>query len=551
MNCPQEKEPCRLHRFKGDIAGIALPGKFTNPFRYTPHPLAQMAATEVQEYLSCREEWQAELRQGKMFGVLVVQTGKDELGYLAAFSGILAGINNHAFFVPPVYDLLNPDGFFKAEERNIDCINAEICRMQDSETCRNLQKQWEDARTNARATLEKAKAQLRESKQKRDLMRAASPDDPACMGALIRESQHQKAEFKRLKGRVENELSALQAQMDALNQEIATLKAERKARSAALQEKIFRQFRLLNGKGEIKDVFSIFQEAGAGIPPSGSGECAAPKLLQHAFLHGLRPVAMAEFWWGDSPRNEMRRHGFFYPACQSKCKPLLNHMLQGLEVDNPALPANGHYDTPLEILYEDPWLIAVHKPAGMLSVPGKIHVDSVAERLHALLPEAEGPLLVHRLDMETSGILLAAKTKCAYQNLQAQFRKHEIQKRYIAILDGDIAQQEGTIDLPIRPDPEDRPRQVVDHQWGKPAITRYKVLGHHGKQTIVAFCPVTGRTHQIRVHAAHPDGLDTPILGDELYGRKAERLFLHAEMLQFRHPATGETIRIEKKADFY
>ena len=551
MNCPPEKGPCRLHRLKGDITGIALPGKFTNPFRYTPHPLAQMAATEVQEYLSCREEWQAELRQGKMFGVLVVQTGKDELGYLAAFSGILAGINNHAFFVPPVYDLLNPDGFFKAEERNIDCINAEICRMQDSETCRNLQKQWEDARTNARATLEKAKAQLRESKQKRDLMRAASPDDPACMGTLIRESQHQKAEFKRLKGRVENELSALQAQIDAFNQEIATLKAERKARSAALQEKIFRQFRLLNGKGEIKDVFTIFQEAGAGIPPSGSGECAAPKLLQHAFLHGLRPVAMAEFWWGDSPHNEMRRHGFFYPACQSKCKPLLNHMLQGLEVDNPALPANGHYDTPLEILYEDPWLIAVHKPAGMLSIPGKIHVDSVAERLHALLPEAEGPLLVHRLDMETSGILLAAKTKCAYQNLQAQFRKHEIQKRYIAILDGDIAQQEGTIDLPIRPDPEDRPRQAVDHQWGKTAITRYKVLGHHGKQTIVAFCPITGRTHQIRVHAAHPDGLDTPILGDELYGRKAERLFLHAEMLQFRHPATGETIRIEKKADFY
>ena len=514
MNCPQEKEPCRLHRFKGDIAGIALPEKFTNPFRYTPHPLAQMAATEVQEYLSCREEWQAELRQGKMFGVLV-------------------------------------DGFFKAEERNIDCINAEICRMQDSDAYQILQEQWEEARTNARATLEKAKAQLRESKQKRDLMRAASPNDPACMEALIRESQHQKAEFKRLKGRVENELSARQAQIDAFNQEIATLKAERKARSAALQEKIFRQFRLLNGKGEIKDVFSIFQEAGAGIPPSGSGECAAPKLLQHAFLHGLRPVAMAEFWWGDSPRNEMRRHGFFYPACQSKCKPLLNHMLQGLEVDNPALPANGHYDTPLEILYEDPWLIAVHKPAGTLSVPGKIHVDSVAERLHALLPEAEGPLLVHRLDMETSGILLAAKTKSAYQNLQAQFRKHEIQKRYIAILDGDITRKEGTIELPIRPDPADRPRQVVDHQWGKPAITRYKVLGHHGKQTIVAFCPVTGRTHQIRVHAAHPDGLDTPILGDELYGRKAERLFLHAEMLQFRHPATGETIRIEKKADFY
>ena len=551
MNDPHRKELCRLHRFKGDITGIPLPGKFTNPFRYTPHPLAQMAATEVQEYLSRQEGWHAELRQGKMFGVLVVQAEKKEVGYLAAFSGILAGNNNHPFFVPPVYDLLSHDGFFKTEERNIDRLNAEICRMQDSETCRGLQEQWEDAQTEARATLEKAKQELKEAKRQRDMLRAASPDDPACMETLIRESQHQKAEFKRLKGRVEEKLSALQAQMDAFNQKTAALKAERKARSAALQEKIFRQFRLLNGKGECKDVFTIFQEAGAGIPPSGSGECAAPKLLQHAFLHGLKPVAMAEFWWGDSPHHEMRRHGYFYPACQSKCKPLLNHMLQGLEVDNPALPANGHYDTPLEILYEDPWLIAVHKPAGMLSVPGKIHVDSVAERLHALLPDAEGPLLVHRLDMETSGILLAAKTKAAYQNLQAQFRKREVQKRYIAILDGDIAQQEGTIDLPIRPDPADRPRQVVDRQWGKPAVTRYKVLERRGGKTVVAFCPVTGRTHQIRVHAAHPEGLDTPITGDELYGRKAERLFLHAEMLQFRHPATGETIRIEKKADFY
>ena len=552
MDClHREEKGERLHWFKRDITGMPLPEKFTNPFRYTPHPLAKMAAEEVQDFLSQQEEWQEELRQGKMFGVLVVQTERGKIGYLTAFSGLLAGSANHPFFVPPVYDLLNPAGFFKTEERNIGHINADIRRMQDSDIYRNLQKQLEESRLRAHATLEKAKMQFKEAKQKRDLIRAASPDDPACAEALIKESQYQKAEFKRLKARLERELSALQAKLDAINQEIETRKTERKARSAALQEKIFRQFQLLNGKGECKDVFSIFQEAGAGIPPSGSGECAAPKLLQHAFLHRLKPITMAEFWWGDSPRHEIRRHGYFYPACQSKCKPLLHHMLQGIEIDLPASPANGHRNMPLEILYEDPWLIAVHKPAGMLSVPGKISVESVSERLHALLPKAEAPLLVHRLDMETSGILLAAKTKSAYKNLQAQFRKHEIRKRYIAILDGNITSQEGAIELPIRPDPADRPRQTVDHQWGKSSTTRYQVLERRNGKTIVAFYPITGRTHQIRVHAAHPEGLDTPILGDELYGRKAERLFLHAEALQFRHPVTGETISIEKKADFY
>lgn len=445
-----------------------LPVQFTYPFHYTPHPLCVQAAEEVQAYLQCRTEWHDELQQGKMFGVLAVRTPEGEVGFLAAFSGNLAGSNHHEYFVPPVYDLLNPDGHFKQEEARISEMNRAISTA--------------DVETDT----------------------------------------------------------------------VRRLKEERRQRSVALQQWIFRQFRLRNARGEEDDILGIFGRTAHRLPPAGTGECAAPKLLQHAYLHHLHPLAMAEFWWGDSPKGEIRRHGHYYPSCRHKCEPILGFMLQGLDVEPNALLTLVTDPTLLETVYEDDRLVVVNKPAGMLSVPGKTDRDSVVTILHERYPDATGPLLVHRLDMPTSGLLLAAKDKDTYVGLQRQFEERTVKKRYIALLDGipKVKEAKGFIRLPMRPDIDNRPRQMVDFEFGKAAVTRYEILGISDNRTRIAFWPETGRTHQLRVHAAHPDGLDCPIAGDPLYGQPAERLYLHAEELQFRHPATGRRMRIVKEVPF-
>lgn len=540
-----------IHFFQDAIAHIESPDKFTYPFHYTPHPLCVIAAKEVQAYLSSQTQWEQELQQGKMFGVLVVQTREGKTGYLAAFSGILAGRNLHPFFVPPVYDLLQPQGFFKMEEENISAINAQIKELREDTHYQDLLHQLKEQTIRCQQELSTAKAELKAAKNAREVRRLTGNPDEAELSAMIHESQFQKAELKRMERRWKEIIAELQARADTFTRQIETLKMERKTRSAALQQKLFEQFRLLNARGEIKDIYTIFNQTAQKVPPAGTGECAAPKLLQYAFLHHLKPVAMAEFWWGNSPKAEIRRHGYYYPACKGKCEPILGHMLQGLEVEHNPLQENVHHDTPLEIVYEDDWLLVINKPAGMLSVPGKGNVDSVYLRIKSMYPEAAGPLIVHRLDMATSGLLLIAKTKETHQNLQAQFRSRTIKKRYIALLDGELPAEKGIIDLPLRPDPLDRPRQVVDVASGKPAVTHYQVLKHAARHTLVAFSPLSGRTHQLRVHAAHPQGLNCPIAGDELYGRKAERLYLHAEALTFIHPVTGKSIHVEKKADFY
>lgn len=540
----------KLHHFLQSIDDIPLPEKFTYPFHYTPHPLCVLAAKEVQAYLERQENWKDELKQGKMFGVLVVQTQAKEIGYLAAFSGILDGKNDHPYFVPPVYDLLRPGGLFKKEEESISAINARIEQVQTSEEYLALRQQLEKETLHAQEKLEEAKAYLKVEKEKREARRLAQPDEEE-IKALIKESQYQKAEFKRLKQRLEKKISSLQNSLQEYEQLIGQLKTERKTRSAALQRKLFEQFRLLNAKGETKDLYSIFQETVQRIPPAGTGECAAPKLLQYAYLHHMKPVAMAEFWWGDSPKAELRRHGYYYPACKEKCEPVLQYMLQGMEVEENPLTRNLHRDTDLEILYEDEWLLVANKPAGMLSVPGKNGINSVYACLRAKYPDATGPMIVHRLDMATSGLLLIAKTKEVHKHLQIQFKNHHIRKRYIALLEGIIGTTEGTIRLPLSAVPTDRPRQTVDEINGKTAVTRYRVLGFPHNRTLVAFYPLTGRTHQLRIHSAHPSGLNTPIVGDELYGKQADRLYLHAESIEFEHPVTGKRICIEKRADFY
>ena len=608
-----------IHFFKKPVSHLALPEKFTYPFHYTPHPLCVLAAEEVKEYIASRKEWQEELASGKMFGVLIVQTDngitnneENQIGYLAAFSGNLDGKNLHPYFVPPVYDLLQPEGFFKIEEEQISAINIRIRELENSGSYLDSKEKWKIETEQAKAVLNQAKAELKMAKEAREIRRQSSPElSGEEQASLIRESQYQKAEYKRLEKKWKKRLEELETEVRHFDIEIERLKTERKERSAALQRKLFEQFRMLNAQGEVKDLYTIFEQTVQKVPPAGAGECALPKLLQYAYLHQLRPLAMAEFWWGDSPKNEIRHHGYYYPSCKGKCEPILQHMLQGLEVDENPLLNPVHEEEELEIVFEDEWLLVVNKPAGMLSVPGKVeNRDSVYHRLKKKYPEATGPIIVHRLDMATSGLLLVAKTKEVHQDLQAQFANRSIKKRYVAVLDGTIIKTEketkpiaekailiaketvstkktakaertgrtGRIELPLCLNPLDRPRQMVSRKHGKEAITEYQIISESEKNTSesentfnesnridesersinesrkytrIIFYPLTGRTHQLRVHAAHPEGLGCPILGDELYGKKADRLYLHAEYIEFRHPIYGDILCIQKEADFH
>ena len=608
-----------IHFFKKPVSHLALPEKFTYPFHYTPHPLCVLAAEEVKEYIASRKEWQEELASGKMFGVLIVQTDngitnneENQIGYLAAFSGNLDGKNLHPYFVPPVYDLLQPEGFFKIEEEQISAINIRIRELENSGSYLDSKEKWKIETEQAKAVLNQAKAELKMAKEAREIRRQSSPElSGEEQASLIRESQYQKAEYKRLEKKWKKRLEELEMEVRHFDIEIERLKTERKERSAALQRKLFEQFRMLNAQGEVKDLYTIFEQTVQKVPPAGAGECALPKLLQYAYLHQLKPLAMAEFWWGDSPKNEIRHHGYYYPSCKGKCEPILQHMLQGLEVDENPLLNPIHEEEELEIVFEDEWLLVINKPAGMLSVPGKAEDrDSVYHRLKKKYPEATGPMIVHRLDMATSGLLLVAKTKEVHRDLQAQFANRSIKKRYVAVLDGVIIKTEketkpiaekailiaketvstkktakaertgntGRIELPLCLNPLDRPRQMVSSEHGKEAITEYQIISESEritsesentfnesnridesersinesrKYTRIVFYPLTGRTHQLRVHAAHPEGLGCPILGDELYGKKADRLYLHAEYIEFRHPIYGDILCIQKEADFH
>lgn len=532
-----------------------LPEKFTFPFNYTPHPLCIKASEQVQLYLKEKvnsdSSWKEELDKGKMFGVLIVEDSSGNIGFVSAYSGNICGYNKWEYFVPPVYDLLSTDGYFVSEEAEITAINHNISNTLEGEEYKEICKSIEAYRSEAEIKLSNLKQQMKESKEKRDEMRKSSLTDEE-EKQLIRESQFQKAEYKRVEKDWKQKISALTEKKEILDSQISKWKEERKRRSAVLQKKLFSSFRMLNAKGKVKDLCEIFASTPQLVPPAGAGECAAPKMLQYAFANGLTPIAMAEFWWGNSPKNEIRRHGYFYPSCKHKCEPILGHMLQGLDVEDNPVERNISEDFKPEILFEDEWIVAVNKPEGVLSVPGKSGNESVQTWAQKQYPDATGPMIVHRLDMATSGILLIAKTKEVHQHLQAQFKNRNIKKRYIALLDGLIDGDKGEINLPICPNPNDRPRQTVNFEYGKPALTSFEVINTDAERKItrIAFYPHTGRTHQLRVHSAHEKGLNTPILGDELYGKKAERLYLHAESIEFVHPATNKLISITCKPDF-
>lgn len=545
----QEYSKELLHLFGHSADGISLPSAFTYPFHYTPHPLVKLAAAQVQKYLKKRTDWAEELSKGKMFGVLVVSTTQNNIGFLAAFSGNLAGSNHHAYFVPPIYNLSQLNGFFRMEEANISRINHQITELQTSNFYQTAYYEYKATKAKVDLQLAKFKCEMKEAKARRKQLRekGCSPSEEE---QLIKESQFQKAEYKRMERDFKQDIEQKEAVINKLENQITEWKKERKKRSATLQHWLFEQFNILNAKGETKNLCEIFADTSQGTPPAGTGECALPKLLQYAYLHHLHPIAMGEFWWGASPKEEIRIEGNFYPSCKQKCAPILRHALIGLRVENNPLAEDKYRNIPITILFEDEWIVVVDKPAGMLSVPGKEDVDSVWNRLHKLYPHANGPLIVHRLDMDTSGILLAAKSKEVHKQLQELFATRKIQKVYTAIIDGIVEKNEGLINLPLCPNPNDRPRQIVNYEYGKKAITLYNVLKRDKGKTLLRFFPQTGRTHQLRVHAAHHDGLGHPICGDTLYGTLSDRLYLHASELTFIHPVTKRLIKICCNANF-
>lgn len=539
---------------------------------YEPHPLCIQACREVQEMLARREDWQEEIARGKMFGVLIVENVKTDTdvpkwGYLAAYSGQIGGRSDWEDFVPAVFDYLQPDGYFKTHEAEISRINQSISHLEKDERMKEARTLIQQLQEERKRTIAAYQEKMKEAKAKRDSRREAGNLSEAEEAEMIRESQFMKAELRRLKKSL-SEKTALETEFEDYQENILRLKQLRKQLSDALQQWLFSQFRMLNQEGESKDLLEIFRDEALKeypqaaiatsriaalkmVPPAGSGECCEPKLLQYAYQHGYKPLQMAMFWWGESPKEEIRHHLQFYPACNGKCKPILHWMLPASTFEPEAINLSI-YDK-VETLYEDREIAVIHKPEGLLSVPGK---DAAQPSVYALMrrkyPEATGPLIVHRLDMATSGVLLIAKTEFAYHRLQKAFLNHQIQKKYVAIISGKDISEKGIISLPLLPDYLNRPRQIVNHEQGKEAITEYEILERiDGSHLRIALYPKTGRTHQLRVHCAHQEGLNAPILGDPLYGNeKAARLHLHAEEITFEHPLTGKKITIKRKADF-
>ena len=596
---------------------IPSPRQFTYPFCYDVDPLAEAASLELQRHIADADLMSTEKGCGKMFGVLVVEYEDEEgalqRGFLAAYSGLLGGRNDWPYFVPPVFDAQQPDGHFKRTEREISAINREIAAIEHDPEYLQSVEQHEQTKKRLQAEVDAFKAEVDAAKVRRDARRkSGEPLSEEEQAEMIRESQFMKAELRRRRKAMEQANSTLHIPHSTF---LKSLQRKRKQMSDELQRWLFAAYRMLNAKGEERDLIDIFREYTHAMPPAGAGDCCAPKLLQYAYLHHLRPVCMAEFWWGESPASEIRHHLHYYPACRSKCLPILTHMLKGLDVAPNPLAQKRHTAEP-RVLYADEYIMVVDKPAGMLSVPGKaesvrsefsdsanISVEEYFANLQLptnsqftteqfTIGEADNSKLkiqnskflkaAHRLDMDTSGLLVLARTEEAYVELQRQFASRETVKRYEAVLSGvptqnsklktqnSSAQPSGcleAISLPLIADINDRPRQRVDMEHGKPALTLYNIVEVRAvdantavayttkkvdkRRTLVHLYPKTGRTHQLRVHCAHPLGLACPILGDPLYGiERADRMYLHAAELTFRHPVTDETMHFLSPSGF-
>ncbi len=555
--------------FKAPIDSFEIPQSFPYPYSYRPHPLCVLAADELQQFIENQTAWEydfdienlmAEPNLGKMFGVLVVEDSNGQIGYLSAFSGVLAGKNLWPGFVPPVADILMEGDFFREGEKEIDDLNGRIRHIENSIEYVELTKTLESELKSYTLETGRLKKELKEARKKRKIIREEKRtilDEQqyrALEHELENQSRREKYDYRVMKKSWSQRIELMQNSLRAYTREIGALKSLRKEKSTALQNQIFDKYNFLNQAGEIQGVREIFADTPQKFPPAAAGDCAAPKLLQYAFKNNLKPLALAEFWWGQSPRSEIRKHGFFYPPCKGKCQPILRHMLKGIKLDADPLLKVSTKKLNIEVVFEDDAIMVINKPSNLLSAPGKITDDSVYKRIKEKYPDFNGPLIVHRLDMSTSGIMVIAKTDYSYKKIQSQFINGTIKKNYIALLDGMVSEKEGTIDLPLRGDYNDRPRQIVCREYGKTAITKWKFLQYsyldQKSCSKVLFIPINGRTHQLRVHAAHPDGLNMPIRGDNLYGISDTRLYLHAQRIEFKHPATNELLSFQVDEDF-
>ncbi|WP_333002314.1 RluA family pseudouridine synthase [Vibrio coralliilyticus] len=549
--------------FNTPIDGYSLPDKFTFPFFYQPHPLCELAAQELQQHLVEQTDWQHNFGidgnqsgTGKMFGVLLVESPQGEVGYLSAFSGKIADQNLLPGFVPPVFDMLAEESFFRAETAEIMAANQKFNQLKSNpriaeltSKLNQLTSEYQQQEQLQRDTMIAGRA---ERKAQRKLAESSLAGEAlkSRLDELAKQSVAEKNVLKYLKLEWDEKIAVLQHELDELNTNLNALKEQRKTLSNTLQNKLFDNYRFLNIRGEEKSLNAIFKPTSAPVPPAGAGECAAPKLLHFAFKHGFKPLALAEFWWGVSPKSEVRQHGKFYPSCHSKCFPILGHMLEGMTVDDNPLEENWAEDKELEILFEDEAMVVVNKPSGLLSVPGKTIKDSAYTRLQQRYPDVEGPFVIHRLDMATSGLLVFALTKRANKSLQKQFISRSVQKRYVALLEGKVNQTSGQIELPMRGDPDDRPRQLVCFEHGKPAETYWELIESRDGRSKLYLYPKTGRTHQLRVHCAHHLGLNLPMVGDGLYGQRADRLHLHAQRLEIEHPYSKQPMTFEAECEF-
>ena len=539
-----------IHSFSESISWDT-PDQFTDPFRYSPHPLVKKAAEELMGRIASSPELEGAFAEGKMLGVLVVTSEEDPMPrYLAAFSGNAGGKSTIEGFVPPIYDLCNPQGHFKIKEAEISALNIRIRTLLDSEDLKSLRSELASAEKSMNEAVIAQKSLMADLKKKRDEIRNCD-SDPYTLEKLTKESQFQKAELKRIKTQWEAHTADLKNRISALLQEIQDLKNHRKNMSDSLQEWIFRHYIVHNATGEESSIYDVFGNEGL-VPPGGTGECAAPKLLEYAFLNGLKPVAMGEFWYGLSPDTAVRTQGRFYPSCTSKCGPLLKYMLNGLELESSSTEVSQKAD----ILYEDEDIFVVSKKSGIPSVPGLNGLRSLLETLQDTDKSTES---VHRLDMDTSGIMIYARNHRAAADLKRQFEEHSIRKTYKARLSaapegvqlkkGDT----GSIELALSPDYDERPRQKVDDVQGKPAHTEYEIEAVNPDGSLdIQLHPHTGRTHQLRVHCAHLRGLGHPIAGDLLYGGcQCARLCLHAFRITFRHPSTGVILTFDTLHNIY
>lgn len=565
--------------YSRSIKDYSLPKRFTFPFCYEPHSLCLLASQELQEKLVSEQQFQKEFMiNGKMFGVLIVESLQGEIGYLAAFSGKLSvseGINKGDIeFVPSIVDLEDETDYFHAQSLIINRLNGELDKLQLNPKIEEYQQSINVMLIEQEEQLEQHRIQMSLNRKIRKEQRSQAKneliDDELAqrLKELAKESIKDKNKLRDLKQHWHELVTEKKQKLSVLTDEINDIKNKRKRLSIKLQKHLFKQYRLLNSAGIVKNVMELFQDTVYQIPPAGTGDCAAPKLLQYAFKNNLKPLAMAEFWWGKAPKSEIRQHKKFYGACSGKCQPILAHMLEGMKIDDNPLLVNPALGKALEIIYKDEQIVVVNKPNEFLSVPGKNIEDSVYLRIKQQFPQATGSLIVHRLDMSTSGLMVLALTKRAQKNIQQQFVKRTIKKRYVALLEGKIESDiekealktKGEINLPLRGDLEDRPRQLVCFEQGKLSKTQWQVISVVDGKTKLYLYPETGRTHQLRVHCAHPQGLNIPILGDDLYGnmlnshshddKNKQRLHLHAQMLTLTHPVSNEMMTFQVDENF-